>query len=56
MCQQAEWVDRSTWLKQWQQLEQQAREHIVDHVMQATDDTAYVYELLNKLTHKDKLL
>ncbi|AMG61035.1 2-succinyl-5-enolpyruvyl-6-hydroxy-3-cyclohexene-1-carboxylic-acid synthase [Staphylococcus lugdunensis] len=55
MCQQAEWVDRSTWLKQWQQLEQQAREHIVDHVMQATDDTAYVYELLNKLTHKDKL-
>ena len=46
-------VQRKDWLELWQSLEQQSRIEIKDYLNHATDEAAYVGELIHKLSKED---
>ncbi|MFJ5553751.1 2-succinyl-5-enolpyruvyl-6-hydroxy-3-cyclohexene-1-carboxylic-acid synthase [Staphylococcus capitis] len=46
-------VQRKDWLELWQSLEQQSRIEIKDYLNHATDEAAYVGELIHKLLKED---
>lgn len=48
-------INRKAWLEKWQTLEKQARIEINDYLQHATDEAAYVGELISKLTKQDAL-
>ncbi|SCS51547.1 2-succinyl-5-enolpyruvyl-6-hydroxy-3-cyclohexene-1-carboxylic-acid synthase [Staphylococcus caeli] len=48
-------VERKQWLEKWQTLEKQAVVEIKDYLRTATDESAYVANVLDKLTSKDTL-
>lgn len=48
-------VERKQWLEKWQSLEKHAKVEIKDYVRAATDEAAYVANVLDKLTTDDAL-
>ncbi|WP_218047285.1 2-succinyl-5-enolpyruvyl-6-hydroxy-3-cyclohexene-1-carboxylic-acid synthase [Staphylococcus pasteuri] len=48
-------INRKAWIEKWQTLEKQARIEINDYLQHATDEAAYVGELISKLTKQDAL-
>ncbi|NLK10665.1 MAG: 2-succinyl-5-enolpyruvyl-6-hydroxy-3-cyclohexene-1-carboxylate synthase, partial [Staphylococcus equorum] len=48
-------VERKQWLEKWQSLEKHAKVEIKDYVRTATDEAAYVANVLDKLTTDDAL-
>lgn len=48
-------VERKQWLEKWQTLEKQAVVEIKDHLRTATDEAAYVANVLDKLSSEDAL-
>ncbi|WP_436862661.1 2-succinyl-5-enolpyruvyl-6-hydroxy-3-cyclohexene-1-carboxylic-acid synthase [Staphylococcus caeli] len=48
-------VERKQWLEKWQTLEKQAIVEIKDHLRTATDEAAYVANVIDKLSSKDTL-
>ncbi len=46
---------RKMWLSQWQNMEEQARLTIIEYQKNANDESAYVSQLLDKLTDEDCL-
>ncbi|MFU0769294.1 2-succinyl-5-enolpyruvyl-6-hydroxy-3-cyclohexene-1-carboxylic-acid synthase [Staphylococcus pasteuri] len=48
-------INRKAWIERWQTLEKQARIEINDYLQHATDEAAYVGELISKLTKQDAL-
>lgn len=48
-------INRKAWIEKWQILEKQARIEINDYLQHATDEAAYVGELISKLTKQDAL-
>ncbi|RIO55183.1 2-succinyl-5-enolpyruvyl-6-hydroxy-3-cyclohexene-1-carboxylate synthase, partial [Mammaliicoccus sciuri] len=48
-------VERRRWLEKWQTLEKHAIVEIKDYVRTATDEAAYVANVLDKLTTSDAL-
>ncbi|MFI9032495.1 2-succinyl-5-enolpyruvyl-6-hydroxy-3-cyclohexene-1-carboxylic-acid synthase [Staphylococcus pasteuri] len=48
-------INRKAWIEKWQTLEKQARIEINDYLQHATDEGAYVGELISKLTKQDAL-
>lgn len=48
-------VERKQWLEKWQSLEKHAKVEVKDYVRTATDEAAYVANVLDKLTTDDAL-
>ena len=48
-------VQRKDWLELWQSLERQSRIEIKDYLNHASDEAAYVGELIHKLSNEDAL-
>ncbi|MBA1352555.1 MULTISPECIES: 2-succinyl-5-enolpyruvyl-6-hydroxy-3-cyclohexene-1-carboxylic-acid synthase [Staphylococcus] len=48
-------VERKNWLEKWQSLEKQAHIQIKDYLRTATDESAFVANVLDKLTKEDAL-
>lgn len=48
-------VNRKDWIERWQSIEAQSRKAITQHMSQATDESAFVSTLIQKLTKDDAL-
>lgn len=48
-------VNRKDWIERWQSIEAQSRNAITQHMSQATDESAFVSTLIQKLTKDDAL-
>lgn len=48
-------VKRKDWIERWQSIEAQSRKAITQHISQATDESAFVSTLIQKLTKDDAL-
>lgn len=48
-------VKRKDWIERWQSIEAQSRKAITQHMSQATDESAFVSTLIQKLTKDDAL-
>lgn len=48
-------VERKRWLEKWQTLEKQAQVEVKDYIKSATDEAAFVGNVLDKLTSQDSL-
>lgn len=48
-------VNRKDWIERWQSIEAQSRKAIIQHMSQATDESAFVSTLIQKLTKDDAL-
>lgn len=48
-------VNRNDWIERWQSIEAQSRKAITQHMSQATDESAFVSTLIQKLTKDDAL-
>ena len=48
-------VNRKDWIERWQSIEAQSRKAITQHISQATDESAFVSTLIQKLTKDDAL-
>lgn len=48
-------VNRKDWIEHWQSIEAQSRKTITQHISQATDESAFVSTLIQKLTKDDAL-
>ncbi|AUJ52713.1 2-succinyl-5-enolpyruvyl-6-hydroxy-3-cyclohexene-1-carboxylic-acid synthase [Staphylococcus hominis subsp. hominis] len=48
-------VNRKDWVERWQSIEAQSRKAITQHMSQATDESAFVSTLIQKLTKDDAL-
>ncbi|MGW9856449.1 2-succinyl-5-enolpyruvyl-6-hydroxy-3-cyclohexene-1-carboxylate synthase [Staphylococcus hominis] len=48
-------VNRKDWIEHWQSIEVQSRKAITQHISQATDESAFVSTLIQKLTKDDAL-
>ncbi|MBV5221102.1 2-succinyl-5-enolpyruvyl-6-hydroxy-3-cyclohexene-1-carboxylic-acid synthase [Staphylococcus hominis] len=48
-------VNRKDWIERWQSIEAQSRKVITQHMSQATDESAFVSTLIQKLTKDDAL-
>ena len=48
-------VNRKDWIERWQSIEAQSRKAITRHMSQATDESAFVSTLIQKLTKDDAL-
>lgn len=48
-------VNRKDWIERWQSIEAQSRKAITQHISQATDESAFVNTLIQKLTKDDAL-
>ena len=48
-------VNRKDWIEHWQSIEAQSRKAITQHMSQATDESAFVSTLIQKLTKDDAL-
>lgn len=48
-------VNRKDWIERWQSIEAQSRKAITQHMSQATDESAFVSILIQKLTKDDAL-
>ena len=48
-------VERKRWLEKWQTLEKQAQVEVKDYIKSATDEAAFVGNVLDKLTNEDAL-
>ncbi|MDU2144749.1 MAG: 2-succinyl-5-enolpyruvyl-6-hydroxy-3-cyclohexene-1-carboxylic-acid synthase, partial [Staphylococcus sp.] len=48
-------VNRKDWIERWQSIEAQSRKAITQHMSQATDESAFVNTLIQKLTKDDAL-